>query len=252
MNCILKGVHVQNGNAYAESSLGLLDGDEETSRTVGGDARTKKKVNICTDEGETEVCCSETSESCDRSSTGLTMVGTIKRGRKAGQNVDVRLNISREELEMMEANLAAKPRPSKCSLSTGPHVTLFSIVMFPLALVISSLYSFYLGTLTWYNIFTYVTEDKSLICKVFLPPLLILTYPPVILLLTIGLGVFAAFAQISWDCSSWYKEFSDYEKGFYGWFCSLIDMEECSPYEVVILTDIKVTSEKNSQDSILS
>lgn len=206
---------------------------------------------------------SETSESCDKSASSasnekcLTMTGTIKRGKKAGQSLDVRLNISREELEIMEANIAAKEQQKQrpCTMNSGLHIVLFTIICFPVAFIISAFYSFYMGTITWYNVFTYVTDEKNLIYKLFVSPVLLLLYPFLILFFTFGLGLYAASIQVSWSIISWQKEICDWEKGFYGWFCSIIKLEECSPYEVVVLTDIKVSSDQekcNSQDSILT
>lgn len=209
---------------------------------------------------------SETSDSAaDKSITStsmdkcLTMTGTIKRGKKAGQNLDVRLNISREELEVLEANIAAKESQSwaLCGFTKGPHIFLWTVLCFPVATIISSIYSFYICTLMWYNIFTYVTEEKNLIYRILLSPLLILLYPFIVLLFTFGLGFYAGVIQISWYLDSWSKEITDWEKGFYGWLCSSIGLEDCSPYEVVILTDIQVTatnpeppSKEDSQHSI--
>ncbi|KAK7790070.1 hypothetical protein R5R35_012994 [Gryllus longicercus] len=135
-------------------------------------SKAKKRVNICTDRETLEEDGlhnvetialrrgSETSDSVAMSSSTdgcLTMTGTIKRGKKAGQSVDVRLNMSREELEVLEAAIAAK---------------------------------------------------KGLV-------------------------------QISWFFESWYKEMTDLEKGFYGWLCAALKHEDCSPYEVVVLTEIQ-------------
>lgn len=257
---IQKNATTPNGSYIAETVLSNgIDSKGE------GDTKAKKKVNICTERSLSEETrrCSEDSESCGNPASiasndkCLTMTGTIKRGKKAGQSLDVRLNISREELEIMEANIAAKEVEKRrpCTLYSGPHVTLFTVLCFPVAFIMSSLYSFYMGTITWYSIFTYVTEEKNIVYKLFILPFLILLYPFIIVAFTLGLGTYAAFVQVSWSFSSWQKEILDWEKGFYGWLCSVMKLEECSPYEVVVLTDIKVTSDQdkcNSQDSILT
>lgn len=180
------------------------------------------------------------------------MTGTVKRGKKVGQNLDVKLNISREELEMLDANIAAKQQQPwlTCNLATGPHVTVWSLLCFPLAVVVSSVYSFYMGTLMWYNVFTYVTEEANLIWRILFAPLLILTYPFFILFCTVSLGLYAGLVQISWFFDTWQKEIMDYEKGFYGWLCSIIHLEDCSPYEVIVLTDIQLPSLAASQDTL--
>ena len=256
-----------NGKSLVETSFSITsnwDLDETTSVAQCHDIKTKKKVNICTNDSNTDEDRrhSFTSDSCDKSSNVsnekcLTMTGTIKRGKKAGQSLDVRLNISREELELMEANIAAKEQEKKqpCSLWSGLHILIFTILCFPFAFFISALYSFYVGTLTLDSIFMVITEEKKLLVKILISPFLILLYPFLIIIFTIGRGTYAAYSQISWSFSNWQKEICDWEKGFYGWFCSLIKLEECSPYEVVVLTDIKVTNDRekcNSQDSILS
>lgn len=180
----------------------------------------------------------------DNSKDGyLTMTGTIKRGKKKGQNVDVKLNISREELEIIEASIVAeeynKMDVSKCSLYNGPHIFLFSLLCIPIVTCISAVYSFYIGTLAWYNIFTHVTENFNCIKKAFLAPVVILSYPFLIVVFTIGVGLYAGIVQLTFSGANWWKDVCDFEKGFYGWLCNLLGMSECSPYEVVILMDVK-------------
>ncbi|XP_077294594.1 uncharacterized protein LOC143917072 [Arctopsyche grandis] len=219
--------------------------------------KTKKRVNIVSESvDETEIdtsglkCDSETSGSPDKSIVSniadgyLTLNGTIKRGKKKGQSVDVTLNMSREELEVLEANIVAKQMSStqsfKCSLFSGVHVLVWSLLCMPIVIVLSGVYSFYIGTLTWYNIFTYVSEGKRVFVRVFASPFVILLYPFLILTFTVGLGVYAGFVQLTYCGSTWWKEVCDFEKGFYGWLCGLLRLSDCSPYEVVILTDLKV------------
>ncbi|XP_023949212.1 transmembrane protein 169 isoform X1 [Bicyclus anynana] len=220
-------------------------------------AKRRKRVNIIpgiveTDNTDSEITAlrveseGSISPECSLSENKdgyLTMTGTIKRGKKKGQNVDVKLNISREELEIIEAAIVAdeynKMDVSKCSLYNGPHIFLFSLLCIPFVACISAMYSFYMGTMAWYNIFTHVTEDFSCIKKVFLAPIVILSYPFMIVIFTIGLGLYAGIAQLTFSGANWWKDVCDFEKGFYGWLCNTLGMSECSPYEVVVLMDVK-------------
>ncbi|CAH0731759.1 unnamed protein product, partial [Brenthis ino] len=220
-------------------------------------AKRRKRVNIVPgimegDNNDTEITAlrieseGSISPECSLSENKdgyLTMTGTIKRGKKKGQNVDVKLNISREELEIIEAAIVAeeynKMDVSKCSLYNGPHIFLFSLVSIPFVAVISAMYSFYMGTMAWYNIFTHVTEDLSCIKKMLLAPIVILSYPFLIAIFTIGLGLYAGIAQVTFSGANWWKDVCDFEKGFYGWLCNTLGMSECSPYEVVVLMDVK-------------
>lgn len=176
----------------------------------------------------------------------LTMTGTIKRGKQKGQSLDIQLNISREELEKINAVALATVEQVNhkhlcciCTLTTGLHILILSIICLPFVTLVTSIYSFYIGTLTWYNMFSYFNEEKSYIYKFFMSPLLILAYPLVILLCTIGLGFYAGFIQISLRLTSWLNEICDMEKGFYGWLCGFLRLSDCSPYEVIILTDLQ-------------
>ncbi|XP_055923166.1 transmembrane protein 169 isoform X1 [Eupeodes corollae] len=260
-------------SSYSESSL---DAKLSKSQDCLSTRSSKKRVNIRTDikhvrnsnrnspeianyedleSGETSVLNGDdfslerfnTKRSVD--SHYLTMTGTIKRGRKKGQCVDLQINISRAELEQINAVAIATETKKKanlwwtCSLTTGLHIFILSMISLPFVILFSAVYSFYIGTLTWYNVFNYFNEEKGLAYKFFVSPLLVLTYPVGIIICTIGLGIYAGVVQISLQFNSWLNEVGDIEKGFYGWLCAFLHLSDCSPYEVVILTDIRMPDE---------
>lgn len=181
----------------------------------------------------------------------LTMTGTIKRGKKKGQCLDVQLNISRDELEkinstalkMQKANDNAKKSCCVCSFTSGVHILLLSLLSLPFVVVITSIYAFYIGTITWYNMFNFFNEEKSYLHKLVMSPLLVIAYPIGIVLCTIGLAIYSGIIQISTNWGKWSNEIGDIEKGFYGWLCNFLHLSDCSPYEVVILTELKAADE---------
>lgn len=182
-------------------------------------------------------------ENSTMSENYLTMSGTIKRGKKKGQNIDVILNMSREELEILEANMThEKAKGLKCESNVGVHIILWSILCIPFSVFLSAVYSFCIGTITWYNIFTFFSEEKHVGCKILVSPLLILLYPFIIVSLSLGLGLYAGLNQISWHWDAWVKEITDFEKGFYGWLCNALNLSECAPYEVVVLSGIQTSA----------
>ncbi|KAH8312711.1 hypothetical protein KR044_012434 [Drosophila immigrans] len=260
---------------YSESSLDAKLSKSQDCLSLSNRSSSKKRVNIRTSDlpvhvrsqraspdianyedlesGETSVL-NTYDQSLERyqarkagdGSNYLTMTGTIKRGRKKGQSIDLQINISREELEQLNAHAMANESHKgrnlccTCSCSIGLHIFLISLLCLPFVMIISAVYSFYIGTLTWYNMFNYYCEEKSYLHKIFVTPLLFLAYPLVIVLCTFGLGLYSGFRQLSLQYSSWVNDITDIEKGFYGWLCGFLHMPDCSPYEVVILTDICV------------
>ncbi|XP_058821828.1 transmembrane protein 169 [Topomyia yanbarensis] len=271
----LKDSSTVTPSSISESSL-----DRKSSKShellTGSGKRSKKRVNIRTDvdeissrqspsaicnyedleSGETSVLNAEIDQySLDRYNSRssqspdnyLTLTGTIKRGRKKGQSVDVQLNISREELEQINKQALAAHEEAcrtkhscccQCTLRVGIHILLLSIISFPIVTLTTSIYSFYIGTVTWYNMFTYFNEERSYLHKLLMSPLLILAYPLAIVMCTLGLGFYAGIRQVTIHFTTWVNEICDIEKGFYGWLCSFLHLSDCSPYEVVILTDI--------------
>lgn len=199
-----------------------------------------------------------------RTDSYLTMTGTVKRGRKKGQSVDLQINMSRDELEKINAAALALVAAAvddethggtnggsrtamlaavgccRCSRTVGLHVLLLSVLCMPFVTLATGVYSFYMGTLTWYNMFNYVNEERSVWLRVLLSPLLVVAYPVLIVLCTLGLAVYAGVIQLSVRFHSWLNEIGDVEKGFYGWLCGMLRMSDCSPYEVVVLVDLKL------------
>uniref|UniRef100_A0A182K0T0 Transmembrane protein 169 n=1 Tax=Anopheles christyi TaxID=43041 RepID=A0A182K0T0_9DIPT len=271
----LKDSSTVTPSSISESSLDRKSSKSAELLTGGSAKRSKKRVNIRTDldeigrrrspsaicnyedleSGETSVLNAELDQqSLERYNTNrsyasstdnyLTMTGTIKRGRKKGQSIDVQLNISREELEQISKQALAvhgesiRSDQSCCTLRTGVHILLLSLICLPFVTLTTGIYSFYMGTVTWYNMFTYFNEERSYCHKLLMSPLLILAYPLGIALCTVGLALYAGIRQISFHFRAWLNEIADIEKGFYGWLCSFLHLSDCSPYEVVILTDI--------------
>ncbi|XKL69435.1 hypothetical protein PGB90_007204 [Kerria lacca] len=174
-----------------------------------------------------------TSESC------ITLSGTIKKKKKIDR-VNVKVNISRDELDILEADIVPELNSCRiCSLDQGLHVLLLSLVCSPFIMIVTSLYSFYIGTLTWYNTFNHVAEHKEIVKRIFLTPVLIFLYPLLIMIFSAGLAIYGGLVQISWSYGSWMKQITDLEKGFYGWICSILNIEECCPYQVVVLVNIR-------------
>ncbi|XP_053659710.1 uncharacterized protein LOC128708755 [Anopheles marshallii] len=276
----LKDSSTVTPSSISESSLDRKSSKSAELLTGGsGSKRSKKRVNIRTDldeigrrrspsaicnyedleSGETSVLNADLDQhSLERYNTNrsyasstdnyLTMTGTIKRGRKKGQSIDVQLNISREELEQISKQALAvhgesnRSERSCCTLRTGVHILLLSLICLPFVTFTTGIYSFYMGTVTWYNMFTYFNEERSYCHKLLMSPLLILAYPLGIVLCTVGLALYAGIRQISFHFRTWINEIADIEKGFYGWLCSVLHLSDCSPYEVVILTEICPTN----------
>lgn len=178
----------------------------------------------------------------------VTLTGTITRGKRKGQMVDIYMTLTDKELrdmarskERLDAECdgvaEAKQKPCTLGVGQGPHVLLWSLSCSPFIFLLSFITSFYYGTLTWYNIFLVYNEERSFLHKITLCPLLILSYPVLIVVLCVCMGVYAAVNQLSWVFGEWWLAVRDLEKGFCGWMCGKLGLEDCAPYNVVELLD---------------
>jgi len=164
----------------------------------------------------------------------LTVTGTIKRGKNKGECFDVQLKLNKDGLK----DIQRSGDDCCCGLRKGLHVFLLSLLATPLLWVFCTFYAFYMGTITWYNIFIYYNEQRTCCHTVFVSPCVLLLYPVWILPVTLLLGLYAGICQVSWSCSRWRRELCDPEKGFYGWICNKLALPDCSPYQVVILSSL--------------
>ncbi|KAL4609008.1 transmembrane protein 169 isoform X1 [Arapaima gigas] len=177
----------------------------------------------------------------------VTLTGTITRGKKKGQMVDIHVTLTEKELRELakskerldaECEAAAEAKHScGLGLSQGPHVVLWSLSCAPVVFLLSFVTSFYYGTLTWYNVFLVYNEERTFCHKVTVCPFLIIFYPVLIMAVSLSLGLYAAVVQVSWAFSRWWGAVRDLEKGFCGWACGKLGLEDCSPYSVVELLD---------------
>lgn len=175
----------------------------------------------------------------------VTMTGTVTRGCSVGQPVEVQLELTETEFH----RLTTRDPPSKpqqlqekfcrLGLKQGPHITLWSLLCMPAAFLYSLGAAFYNGAMTWYNLVVYLSEERSasLVHKLLLCPLVILTFPLTVGLSALVLAAAAMYMQVSWSWAAWWLDFCDGEKGFYGWVCSKVGLPDCSPYQVVVLID---------------
>ncbi|KAM3916286.1 transmembrane protein 169 [Leptodactylus fuscus] len=174
----------------------------------------------------------------------VTLTGTITRGKKKGQMVDIHVTLTEKELQELTRSkepLQDEPLEGKktCSVGPdrGPHVLLWSILCLPVVFVLSFVLSFYYGTITWYNIFLVYNEERTFWHKITFCPFLIIFYPIIIVAVSLSLATYTAVTQISWSFGEWWHSVKDMEKGFCGWLCSKLGLEDCSPYSIVELLD---------------
>uniref|UniRef100_H2ZK06 Transmembrane protein 169 n=1 Tax=Ciona savignyi TaxID=51511 RepID=H2ZK06_CIOSA len=135
----------------------------------------------------------------------VTMTGTITRGKKRGASVDVELDLTDHELMQMTLSrdhlnsppsVAQMDEPSsgcRCGVDSGPHIFLLGILCLPFIFIGSFCVCFYFGLLTWYNIFSYFYDEKSICYRITLCPLLVIFFPILIMLFTLGISFYAAF-----------------------------------------------------------
>nr|XP_023999444.1 transmembrane protein 169 [Salvelinus alpinus]XP_023999445.1 transmembrane protein 169 [Salvelinus alpinus]XP_023999446.1 transmembrane protein 169 [Salvelinus alpinus] len=221
----------------------------------GGPGRSKGERRECREEhgGGGQVPHTPTGEGgwSDRSmppdSRYVTLTGTITRGKKKGQVVDIHVTLTERELrdmalskERLDAECERGQGP-KCSCGLGffqgPHVILWSLLCAPLVFLIAFITSFYYGTLTWYNVFLVYNEERTFWQKITICPCLIIFYPMLIMPMALSLALYSTLAQVSWAFSEWWLSVRDLEKGFCGWACGKLGLEDCSPYSIVELLD---------------
>ncbi|KAM5127185.1 transmembrane protein 169 [Mantella aurantiaca] len=174
----------------------------------------------------------------------VTLTGTITRGKKKGQMVDIHVTLTEKELQELARSkepLQDDPVEGKktCSvgLDRGPHILFWSILCLPVIFVLSFVLSFYYGTITWYNIFLVYNEERTFWHKITICPFLIIFYPIIIVVVSSSLAVYTTVTQLSWSFGDWWCCVRDMEKGFCGWLCSKLGLEDCSPYSIVELLD---------------
>lgn len=182
----------------------------------------------------------------------VTLTGTITRGKKKGQVVDIHVTLTEKEIrelaksrERLDAACEASEGSKRtCSLGAcqGPHVVLWSISCAPVVFILSFITSFYYGTLTWYNVFLVYNEERTFWHKITICPFLIIFYPMLIMPLALSLALYSAVVQVSWAFSEWWQAVRDLEKGFCGWACGKLGLEDCSPYSIVELLDSDTVS----------
>lgn len=87
-------------------------------------------------------------------------------------------------------------------LDKGLHIILLTILCVPFAFLASTAMSFYIGTIAWYNVYLNLSEERTVWHKVFLCPILILSFPIFIVLTAVCVGLFASIIQVSYWCSA--------------------------------------------------
>ncbi|XP_063148567.1 transmembrane protein 169 [Candoia aspera] len=174
----------------------------------------------------------------------VTLTGTITRGKKKGQMVDIHVTLTDKELqelarskELPKTEMPEGKKTCEVGMDKGPHVILWTLACLPIIFIMSFVVSFYYGTITWYNVFLVYNEERTFWHKITFCPFLIIFYPIIIMVVSFSLGIYTAITQVSWAFGDWWHAVRDMEKGFCGWLCSKMGLEDCSPYSIVELLD---------------
>ncbi|XP_062907563.1 transmembrane protein 169 [Mobula hypostoma] len=174
----------------------------------------------------------------------VTLTGTITRGKKKGQMVDIHVTLTEKELQELAKSKETpqqqedrKKQPCQIGLYSGPHVVFWSLLCTPVVFLLSFVVSFYYGTITWYNIFLVYNEERTFWHKITVCPFLIVFYPVLIVAISLSISIYTAVTQISWSFAEWWLSVRDLEKGFCGWLSGKLGLEDCSPYSIVELLE---------------
>lgn len=187
-------------------------------------------------------CSSEWNENVEADVNYNAWTGTIKRGTKKSNEV-TEVQVELTEKEILKLNKSIKRdkdeqhNKQNLGIGKGPHIIFLSIVCIPFAFLFSIAFSFYIGTITWYNIYINLSEERTIWHKILLCPFLIIFFPFIIPIPSLLIAMYSMFIQLSWNISSWLQEWRDLEKGFFVWLCHVLKLPECVPYEIVIIDD---------------
>ncbi|CAK9303913.1 unnamed protein product [Gordionus sp. m RMFG-2023] len=129
----------------------------------------------------------------------------------------------------------------------GPHIFLWTILCFPISFLITFLFSLYYSSLTLYNFYDYYFGDRrhalyrlNTPFKIALLTLLLLFSPIFAVLCGIFSGLYVAVTQLTCDFDVWRNEICDFEKGFYGWLCTVTNLPHCCPYDVALARETRM------------
>lgn len=78
-------------------------------------------------------------------------------------------------------------------------------------------------------------DEKSFLHRIIVCPILIFVFPVALVLTVLAISLFACVKQISWEFDRWKYDVCDLERGAYGKLCLKIGLQECCPYEIVIM-----------------
>ena len=174
---------------------------------------------------------------------------TVKQGGRPGSHIKVQVELGEKELGKLNRYdvhrlLERGAGRWQCDRHKGPHIVLMTLLFMPVALVASTAFCLYMGTVCWYNVLCYLYVEGTALHKALFCPLLVLAYPVVIFATAFGVGSYASVVQVSWSLLRWQQKVTDYEKGFYGWLCTALGVVQCAPYGVIVLnTDVAQTLE---------
>ena len=130
----------------------------------------------------------------------VTMTGTIKRGQKVGEMVEVQLQLSEDELSKLQQSYIEDDKMDDDScvwgLDKGLHIVILTLLCVPFAFLASVVMSFYIGSIAWYNVLINLSEERTIWHKIFLCPILIFTFPIFIVLSALCIGLFASIIQV--------------------------------------------------------